>query len=282
MMSDNNFKTSIQSCVEIAIREDLGDGDLTASLIPEDKRGEGSIISRVDCILCGTDWVERTFHSLDSSIQLEWHHKDGNRVASGQSICSLAGPARALLTGERTALNFLQTLSAVATKTNHYVRAVAHTKAKILDTRKTMPNLRTALKYAVKTGGGENHRIGLFDGVLIKENHIIACDGISNAMKSTKHIDERITIQIEVESLPQLREAIDNGATSILLDNFTLQSMRDAVRIAEGKALLEASGGITLDSIVTIAETGVDRISIGALTKDIEAIDLSMRLTFNN
>ena len=280
MISDKNLKQSIEASVDLSIQEDLGDGDLTASLIPKNTLGEASIISRVNCILCGIDWAEKTFHSLAQSIKIDWHYHDGEQVAAGESICTLRGPVRALLTGERAALNFLQTLSAVATKTNRYVKAIAHTKAKILDTRKTLPNLRLALKYAVKMGGGENHRIGLFDGILIKENHIIARGGITNSLKSAQNIGEQIPIQIEVESIPQLREALANDAKLILLDNFTLQSMNEAVRIVNGQALLEASGGITLKSIVEIAETGVDRISIGTLTKDIESIDLSMRLTF--
>ena len=281
-MTNIDFKKSIQTSVDLSIQEDVGSGDLTASLISSSALSEASIISRVDCVLCGRDWVERTFRSLDDSIHLTWHNQDGDQISVGHPICTLRGPARALLTGERTALNFLQTLSAVATKTKRYVKAVSHTKAKILDTRKTMPNLRMALKYAVKTGGGENHRVGLFDGVLIKENHIIASDGITNALRSTQHLDANIPIQIEVESIQQLKEALNHGAKLILLDNFTLEAMEEAVRIVDGQALLEASGGITLKSIVKIAETGVDRISIGALTKDIEAIDLSMRFKFVN
>ena len=281
-MTNIDFKKSIQTSVDLSIQEDVGSGDLTASLISSSALSEASIISRVDCVLCGRDWVERTFRSLDDSIHLTWHNQDGDQISVGHPICTLRGPARALLTGERTALNFLQTLSAVATKTKRYVKAVSHTKAKILDTRKTMPNLRMALKYAVKTGGGENHRVGLFDGVLIKENHIIASDGITNALRSTQHLDANIPIQIEVESIQQLKEALNHGAKLILLDNFTLEAMEEAVRIVDGQALLEASGGITLKSIVKIAETGVDRISIGALTKDIEAIDLSMRFKFDN
>lgn len=281
MTNGNNLEQSIQTSVELSLQEDLGDGDLTASLIPENTLGQASIISRVDCVLCGIAWAEKTFQSLDHSIELDWHYQDGDQVAAGDSVCTLRGPARALLTGERTALNFLQTLSAVATKTKTYVKAIAHTKAKILDTRKTMPNLRLALKYAVRTGGGKNHRIGLFDGVLIKENHIIACDGITKALKFAKDADQKVPIQIEVETITQLKEAVDGGAKLILLDNFKLQSMKEAVKIVNGKALLEASGGITLNSIVEVAETGIDRISIGTLTKDIHSIDLSMRLKFD-
>ncbi|MDC1312206.1 carboxylating nicotinate-nucleotide diphosphorylase [Burkholderiales bacterium] len=281
MTNGNNLEQSIQTSVELSLQEDLGDGDLTASLIPENTLGQASIISRVDCVLCGIAWAEKTFQSLDHSIELDWHYQDGDQVAAGDSVCTLRGPARALLTGERTALNFLQTLSAVATKTKIYVEAIAHTKAKILDTRKTMPNLRLALKYAVRTGGGKNHRIGLFDGVLIKENHIIACDGITKALKFAKDADQKVPIQIEVETITQLKEAVDGGAKLILLDNFKPQSMKEAVKIVNGKALLEASGGITLNSIVEVAETGIDRISIGTLTKDIHSIDLSMRLKFD-
>jgi nicotinate-nucleotide pyrophosphorylase (carboxylating) len=279
-MSNFNLKETIDSDVDLAIKEDLGSGDLTSSLIPAETIGQGAILSRVDCVLSGSAWANATFQKLDPSITLDWQYQDGDRVAAGEIICKLQGPARALLTGERTALNFLQTLSAVATKTRRYVDAISHTKATILDTRKTLPGLRKALKYAVRVGGGKNHRIGLYDGVLIKENHITASNGITAALAATRHIDKTIPIQVEVESLEQLKEALDNGANLILLDNFTVSQMKDAVALTNKRALLEASGGITMSSIVAIAETGVDRISIGTLTKDIDSIDLSMRLVF--
>ena len=279
-MSNFNLKETIDSDVDLAIKEDLGSGDLTSSLIPAETIGQGAILSRVDCVLSGSAWANATFQKLDPSITLNWQYQDGDRVAAGEIICKLQGPARALLTGERTALNFLQTLSAVATKTRRYVDAISHTKATILDTRKTLPGLRKALKYAVQVGGGKNHRIGLYDGVLIKENHITASNGITAALAATRHIDKTIPIQVEVESLEQLKEALDNGANLILLDNFTVSQMKDAVALTNKRALLEASGGITMSSIVAIAETGVDRISIGTLTKDIDSIDLSMRLVF--
>jgi nicotinate-nucleotide pyrophosphorylase (carboxylating) len=279
-MSNFNLKETIDSGVDLAIQEDLGSGDLTSSLIPEETIGQGAILSRVDCVLSGSAWANATFQKLDPSITLDWQYKDGDRVTAGDILCKLQGPARALLTGERTALNFLQTLSAVATKTRLFVDAIAHTNATILDTRKTLPGLRKALKYAVRVGGGKNHRIGLYDGVLIKENHITASNGITAALAATRHIDKTISIQVEVESLEQLEEALDNGAKLILLDNFTVSQMKDAVALTNKRALLEASGGITLSSIVAIAETGVDRISIGTLTKDIDSIDLSMRLVF--
>ena len=279
-MSNFNLKETIDSDVDLAIKEDLGSGDLTSSLIPAETIGQGAILSRVDCVLSGSACANATFQKLDPSITLDWQYQDGDRVAAGEIICKLQGPARALLTGERTALNFLQTLSAVATKTRRYVDAISHTKATILDTRKTLPGLRKALKYAVRVGGGKNHRIGLYDGVLIKENHITASNGITAALAATRHIDKTIPIQVEVESLEQLKEALDNGANLILLDNFTVPQMKDAVALTNKRALLEASGGITMSSIVAIAETGVDRISIGTLTKDIDSIDLSMRLVF--
>ncbi|MDA0237700.1 MAG: carboxylating nicotinate-nucleotide diphosphorylase [Proteobacteria bacterium] len=279
-MSNYDLKAVIERDVDLAIQEDVGSGDLTAFLIPEKTLGQGAILSRVDCVLSGSEWANTTFQKLDPAIRLDWHFQDGDRVTAGEILCTLRGPARGLLTGERTALNFLQTLSAVATKTRRYVDAISHTKTTILDTRKTLPGLRNALKYAVVIGGGKNHRIGLYDGVLIKENHITASNGISAALAATRHIDKSIPIQVEVESLEQLEEALDNGANLILLDNFTVPDMKDAVALTNKRALLEASGGITLSSIVAIAETGVDRISIGALTKDIESIDLSMRLVF--
>ncbi len=280
MMGIFEKTTVITANVKLALEEDVGKGDLTASLIPEETFAAGTITVKDTCVLCGIDWVNATFRQIDPNTHLEWHYYDGVEVTRGSVLCSIQGPARALLTGERTALNFLQTLSAVSTKTRFFADAVKHTNARILDTRKTLPGLREALKYAVKVGGGENHRIGLFDGILIKENHIAACGGIENAILATRHVNPDIPVQIEIESLAELEKALKHGAKLILLDNLTIEEMAAAVKITNGRALLEASGGITLSTLVEIAETGVDRISVGALTKDLKAVDLSMRLNF--
>ncbi len=283
-MSDllHDLEATITQDVTSALAEDVGSGDLTAGLIAASAAGKASVMTRVDGILAGQEWFTRTFTELDPDCEVFWHVEDGKRVVAGQPICEIAGNARAMLTAERSALNFLQTLSAVATKTRQYVDLVAGTKAKILDTRKTLPGLRRALKYAVQAGGGHNHRIGLFDGILIKENHIIAAGGIKPALDKAfelvKHqVAANTMIQIEVESKAQLSDAIECGAKLILLDNFGLEDMRDAVKFTAGRAELEASGGVNLGSVRAIAETGVDRISIGTLTKDIHALDLSMR-----
>lgn len=267
----------IERAVAQALAEDIGSGDATAALVPENLTAHARIIVREDSVLCGTAWVDRVFRNLDRRIDVTWHTHDGGPVAANTAICDLRGPARSLLTGERTALNFLQTLSAVATKTRAYVQAVAGTRATILDTRKTLPGLRLAVKYAVATGGGVNHRIGLYDGILIKENHISAAGGIAQVLASARDINGEIPIQIEVETIEQLEQALANGATLVLLDNFTVPNMKAAVKLTAGRAQLEASGGITLQNVREIAETGVDRISIGSLTKDIQAVDLSMR-----
>ena len=268
----------IELNVDSALAEDVGTGDLTASLIDAETRSRASVISRVDSVLCGTPWFESCFRRLDPQVAIRWNANDGDHVHGGQTLCALEGRARALLTGERTALNFLQLLSAVASVTRQYVDAVRGTRAAIVDTRKTLPGLRLAQKYAVRAGGGSNHRIGLYDALLIKENHIAAAGGIAPALAHARRVSPPgVWTQIEVESIAQLEEAIAAGATMILLDNFDLSMMREAVRVSAGRAQLEASGGITLDNVRAIAETGVDRISIGALTKDIKAIDLSMR-----
>lgn len=283
-MSDlmHDLEAAITDDVTSALAEDVGSGDLTAGLIAASATGKASVMTRMDGILAGQEWFTRTFTELDPDCEVFWHAQDGQRVTAGQPICEIAGNARAMLTAERSALNFLQTLSAVATKTRQYVDLVAGTKAKILDTRKTLPGLRRALKYAVQAGGGHNHRIGLFDGILIKENHIIAAGGIkpalAKAFELVKHqVAANTMIQIEVESKAQLSDAIECGAKLILLDNFGLEDMREAVKFTAGRAELEASGGVNLGSVRAIAETGVDRISIGTLTKDIHALDLSMR-----
>ncbi len=277
MTISKDLQPEIDRSVKQALAEDVGSGDATALLVPADALAHGRILTREDCVLCGAAWLEAVFRQLDGRIEIEWHASDGEKVPAGTVVCDLRGPARPLLTGERTALNFLQTLSAVATKTNTYVQAVAGTRAEILDTRKTIPGLRLALKYAVKTGGGVNHRIGLYDGVLIKENHIAAAGSISGVLARAREIHSAIPIQIEVETIEQLEQAIASGAELVLLDNFTAEQMVAAVGISAGRAKLEASGGITLKNVREIAETGVDRISIGDLTKDITAIDLSMR-----
>lgn len=272
-----DLESDIERAVAQALAEDVGTGDATAALVPEHFTAHARIIVREESVLCGTAWLDQVFRHLDRQTGVSWHAKDGDLVPANTIICDLRGSARSLLTGERTALNFLQTLSAVATKTRAYVHAVAGTRAAILDTRKTLPGLRLALKYAVRTGGGNNHRIGLFDGILIKENHISAAGGIQQVLAEASRVSGDIPIQIEVENAEQLEQALANGAQLILLDNFTMADMKKAVRLTAGRAKLEASGGINLQSVLEIAETGVDRISIGDLTKDITAIDLSMR-----
>ena len=277
-MISEQLQDDIERAVAQALTEDIGSGDATAALIAEKTRVHARILAREDCVLCGSAWLEAVFRKLDPRIHIEWHARDGDHIDAGKFICDLRGPARPILTGERTALNFLQTLSAVATKTRTYVQAVAGTRAAILDTRKTIPGMRLALKFAVETGGGVNHRLGLYDGILIKENHITAAGGIAQVLSQVKKTNKYgIPVQIEVETMEQLDEALANGAKLILLDNFTTESMADAVRVTAGRAKLEASGGITLENVSEIAQTGVDRISIGDLTKDIKAVDLSMR-----
>ena len=277
-MRTMDLTAEIQRGVTAALEEDVGTGDLTAALIAPGATARATVIARSDTVLAGGPWFEAVFHRLDPSATIAWHHRDGDPVAAGSAVCELAGNARALLTGERTALNFLQTLSAVATRTRRYVDAVRGTRARIVDTRKTLPGLRIAQKYAVRMGGGHNHRTGLYDGILIKENHIAAAGGVSQALRAAQAAAPAgIWIQVEVETLAQLAEALAAGAKMILLDNMDPATMREAVRTAAGRAELEASGGVTLDTIRAVAETGVDRISIGSLTKDIEAADLSLR-----
>ncbi len=273
-----SISNAVSVNVRAALAEDIGTGDLTAGLLPAAAQARARVITREDAILCGTDWFDATFAALDPGVHIGWQARDGERVQAGQILCEIAGTARALLSAERPALNFLQTLSAVASETRRYVDAIAGSGARIYDTRKTLPGLRLALKYAVKCGGGENQRIGLFDGILIKENHIAAAGGIRPALEAaTELAGGKFSIQIEVESLEQLDEALDAGATLILLDNFDLAGMRAAVGRNSGRAQLEASGGITLEGVRAVAATGVTRISIGGLTKNLRAIDLSMR-----
>lgn len=272
------LRIEIQRSVAAALAEDVGTGDLTARLIGSDTDARGRVITRESAVLCGTQWFDATFAALDPTATVLWHAADGDRVEAGEALCDIVANARTLLTAERTALNFLQLLSATATVTRAFVDAVAGTRARIVDTRKTLPGLRLAQKYAVATGGGLNHRTGLYDGILIKENHIIAAGGIAGVLAAAREIaPSGVFIEVEVENLEQLREALDAGAQMILLDNMSLEEMREAVTIANGRAELEASGGVSLERARDIAETGVDRISIGRLTKDVKAIDLSLR-----
>ena len=279
-MPTPTIDAAIQANVCAALDEDLGErGDLTAQLIPAGSQATARIITREDAVLCGTAWCEACFAALDPHARITWQAGDGDAIRAGQILCEIQGHARALLSAERPALNFLQTLSGVATKTRHYVAVIAGTRARIYDTRKTLPGLRLALKYAVKCGGGENQRIGLYDGILIKENHIAAAGGIRPALEAANRLATTdATVQVEVEDMAQLAEALEAGAQLILLDNFTSAQMREAVAVNAGRARLEASGGVTLENLREVAETGVDRISIGALTKDVRAVDLSMRV----
>ena len=264
--------------VAAALAEDVGAGDWTAMLTPAGRTAHAHVVCRSAAVLCGQPWFDLCMRKLDPDVTVTWHVGEGDRVEPRTRVCDLEGDTRALLTGERTGLNFLQTLSAVATATQRYVEAVAGTRAAIVDTRKTLPGLRLAQKYAVRTGGGMNHRLGLYDGILVKENHIAAAGGVTHAIQEARRVaPEGVWIQVEVETLAQLEKALRAGAKMILLDNMTTDQMREAVKLTAGRASLEASGGITLENVRPIAETGVDRISIGGLTKDIKAVDLSMR-----
>ena len=261
-----------------ALEEDIGGGDLTAGLIDPRRIARAQVLARESAVLCGSAWVQAAVLQLDPQARLTWHVRDGERCAANQVVLEMHGRAHALLTAERTALNFLQLLSAVATKTAAYVQAVQGTRAQIVDTRKTLPGLRLAQKYAVRMGGGINHRIGLYDAVLIKENHIAAAGGVAQVLEQAAKIAAQAGfIEIEVETLDQLREALDVGARMVLLDNMSTAMLQEAVRVNAGRAILEISGGVTLGGVRALAETGVDRISIGALTKDVQAIDFSMR-----
>lgn len=273
-----DLASEIAANVDAALREDIGECDWTAMLTPANRNAGAHVICRSGTVLCGQAWFDACLHRLDPESRVTWAAGEGATIAAGTVVCRIEGRARALLTAERAALNFLQTLSAAATITQAYVRAVAGTRAAIVDTRKTLPGLRLAQKYAVRTGGGTNHRLGLYDAVLIKENHIAAAGGVSAALARARGLaPSGVWLQIEVETLDQLREALAAGASMILLDNMSLAQMREAVGINAGRAKLEASGGVALDTVRAIAETGVDRISIGALTKDVKAADFSMR-----
>ncbi len=282
----HDLEAIVTADVTRALQEDMRGGDLTASLIPASARGHARVITRENGVLAGCEWFQRCFTELDPDCEIFWHARDGDTVVADQQICEIEGNARALLSAERSALNFLQTLSAIATKARSFVDAVAGTKAKILDTRKTLPGLRIASKFAIRMGGGHNHRVGLFDGILIKENHIMAAGGIRPAMEAALQLVQHSApadtmIEIEVENMAQLKEALACGAKLILLDNFTRAAMKKAVASVAGKCELEASGGVNIKTVRAIAETGVDRISIGTLTKDIYALDLSMRFKIN-
>jgi len=271
--------TTIKRNVEMALSEDIGSGDITAQLIAENKQAQAKVITRDNGILCGSDWVNAVFKSLSDQIKIEWAVNDGDKIQANDVLFTLEGPARAILTGERSALNFLQTLSGTASTSHRYASLVSHTQVKLLDTRKTLPGLRLAQKYAVKCGGCHNHRFGLYDAFLIKENHIMACGSISEAIKSARHIAPSKRVEVEVESMQEFAQALSAEADIIMLDNFSIANLDQAVSINAGRAKLEASGGINHNTLVPIAETGVDYISIGALTKDCQSIDLSMRIT---
>ncbi len=277
------MENDIRESVARALTEDIGTGDLTAALVKESSTIEATVISRDSMVMAGRPWFQEVMRQVDATIEVDWLHDDGAAINAGQTLCKISGPARSILTAERTALNFLQLLSATATATARYVAAVAGTSCQILDTRKTIPGLRLAQKYAVRCGGGVNHRVGLYDAVLIKENHIMSAGGIAAAVDSARALHPGKPVEVEVESLDELREAVGAGTERLLLDNFSNDMLVDAVnlnrRIGNPPAELEASGGVTLDDIRQIAETGVDYISVGALTKNIEAVDLSMRFS---
>ena len=273
-----DLTSAIQANIAAALQEDIGSGDLTAQLIPPERTATARVISRERAVLCGTVWFEGCFRSLDPGVEIRWSAQDGDLVTDEQKLCEIRGNARAMLAAERPALNFLQTLSGTATLTRRYVEAIAGTDALIMDTRKTLPGLRLAQKYAVKTGGGTNQRAGLYDGILIKENHIMAAGGIAQALDRAAALAATgVSVQIEVENREQLAEALRVGAKLILLDNFSLSALREAVAFTARRAVLEASGGIRLETVRGVAETGVDRISVGNLTKDVQAVDLSLR-----
>lgn len=267
----------IASQVKLSLLEDIGQQDLTADLIPADAIAKATLISRQNAVLCGKDWFNEVFHQLDPAIQINWFYADADLLTENTVICELSGNARALLSGERTAMNFLQTFSGTATQTKRYADLLKDLPVKLLDTRKTLPGLRLGQKYAVRCGGGVNHRFGLYDAILIKENHILAAGSIAAAVAQAKALHPDVSIEIEVESMNELEQALNTAANIILLDNFSLEMLREAVRFTNGKVALEASGGVNMHTIRGIAETGVDRISVGQLTKDLQAVDLSMR-----
>ncbi|SOB75918.1 nicotinate-nucleotide pyrophosphorylase [carboxylating] [Marinobacter sp. LV10R510-11A] len=278
MIFTERLRQSQIETVALSLREDIGDGDITAQLIPLEKQATGRVITREQATIAGREWVDEVFRQVDSSVSLEWLVQDGESVSPDQVLFRMKGTARSLLTAERSALNWLQTLSGVATNCAGYAARVAHTGVRLLDTRKTLPGLRLAQKYAVTCGGCHNHRIGLWDAFLIKENHISACGSIADAIGEARRIAPGKLVEVETENLAELDQALSAGADIIMLDEFSMDDLHAAVAINKGRAKLEASGGISADTLVPIAETGVDYISIGALTKDVRAIDLSMRL----
>ena len=279
MKENHSLPDDIELTVERALHEDIGSGDLTALLLPENIESTATVICKEDAVLCGKPWFDDVYRQLDSSFKISWSVSDGDKVEPGTTVCTLNGSARVMLTGERTALNFLQLLSATATTTHEYQKLISNTKTQLLDTRKTLPGLRTAQKYAVLCGCGKNHRMGLYDAILIKENHIGAAGSIAVAHERAKQFHHNI--EIEVENLDELRQALNSGAKQILLDNFDLVMMKEAVSITSGQATLEVSGGVNKDTIKDIASTGVDYVSVGGLTKNIRAIDFSMRVVTN-
>jgi nicotinate-nucleotide pyrophosphorylase (carboxylating) len=269
--------TIVQADVARALAEDVGAGDLTGDLLPANRLGKATVIAREAAVICGQAWFDEVFRQVDRRVTVDWQVEDGDRVEPYQLLCRLQGPVRALFTGERTGLNFLQLLSGTATEARRYADAVAGAKTRVIDTRKTIPGLRIAQKYAVRCGGASNHRIGLYDAILIKENHIHSAGSIAAALEEATRLHPDVTTEVEVETLDELKQALDAGAKMILLDNFGIDDMRQAVALSAGRAELEASGGMDLDSLPAIAETGVDFISIGGITKHVRAIDLSMR-----
>jgi nicotinate-nucleotide pyrophosphorylase (carboxylating) len=283
---NDQLTATISANVIAALQEDIGSGDKTAELVPESVPATAIIICREAMTLAGQPWVDEIYRQLDSDVEIQWLANDGDRLPADAEICVLTGAARSLLSGERTALNFMQLLSATSTVTSRYVKAVSGFKAKILDTRKTIPGLRIAQKYAVRCGGGNNHRIGLFDAILIKENHIASAGGVEAAIRTAKEKHSDLPIEIEVESVSELRDALRAGADRLLLDNFDIEDLQRAVEVNHNEgnppAELEASGGMTIEDVVNVAETGVDYISVGALTKNVTAIDLSMRFRYSD
>lgn len=274
----NDLRQSIVANVAASLAEDVASGDINAALIAEQSEAHARVITRETAVICGVDWVNEVFHQLDPDVRLEWHVRDGDRVAANDTLVEITGKARSLLTGERAALNFLQLLSATATRAAHFVAMLEGTGVNLLDTRKTLPGLRLAQKYAVTCGGGQSHRMGLYDAFLIKENHILACGGIGAAVTAARDLAPGKAVEVETENLSELAEALEAGADVIMLDNFSLEDTRTAVATTAGRARLEASGNVNADTLRGIAETGVDYISMGTLTKDVTAIDLSMRL----
>ena len=269
----------IEKNVRASLEEDIGDGDITASLISNQDHAHAIVVVRESAVLSGSLWFQKVFETLDPKIKVKWHFKDGDTIQAGDIVCEVIGSARTILTGERTALNFLQTLSGTATKTHRFVKALEHSTTKILDTRKTLPGLRLAQKYAVLCGGGYNHRMGLYDAILIKENHILACGSIVKAVAQAKRSNPSMRVEVEVESIEELQEAVDAEADMVLLDNFSLDNVKKAIAIVDNSLLIELSGGMDLDKVAKLKDLGADFISIGTLTKDLHATDFSMRFS---